>query len=248
MSNSYDNRIEAVIVCNDYSDFLNETLPHNLAHLDRIVVVTSHGDTATRNVCNKWSVECVVSDTFTEKGDLFNKGSAINIGIARLRQKGYILHLDADIVLPINFRNMLDKSALQNDCIYGCERASIRGYARWCRARKEMFEQPQFGYKYLVSTPEDAPIGANVVHKQFGYTPIGFFQLWHSSYMHKYDLRYPDTEGSAENMDVQWVLSWPRKDRLMLPGIRVYHLESDDATLGVNWKGRKSAYFGPSKH
>jgi len=241
----YDNRLEAVIVCANYGDFLQETLPYNLAHLDRVVVVTPHADEHTRSVCAKWSVECVVSDAFTEKGDTLNKGAAINVGIARLRQRGWIIQMDADIVLPVTFRNMIDKSGLQPDCIYGCERANVRGWATWQRLRKDLHETPQFGYNYLITSPDHLPIGANVVHKQFGYTPIGFFQLWNSSYMHQYNLRYPDTEGSAENMDVQFALHWPRHKRILLPTVRAFHLESADASMGINWNGRKSAPFQP---
>lgn len=240
----YDNRLEVVVVCRDYADFLAQTLPFNIAHVDRLVVVTSHDDTATKSVCQKWSVECVVTDAFTEKGDAFNKGSAVNIGIQSLRQRGWILQLDADIVLPSTFRNMLDKSALHRDCIYGCERANVNGWEKWEHLKRcHYHEEPQFGYNYLVTTPAEYPIGANLIHKQRGYCPIGFFQLWHSSFMHKHDLRYPETEGSAENMDVQWALRWPRSQRLLLPTVRVFHLESQVAAMGINWKGRKSKPF-----
>lgn len=241
----YDDRIEAVITCSKYADFLRQTIPFTISQVDRLVVVTPHEDHETRRVCDEWSVECIVSDSFTEKGDVFNKGSAINIGLAGLRQKGWILHMDADIVLPVTFRNMLDKAALQRDHIYGANRANIRGYHKWQEFKKTLHEVPQFSYRYLVGTPHDLPIGDCVVHKQYGYVPIGFFQLWHSTYMHRYQLRYPDSEGSAEHMDVQWSLRWPRHKRHIVPTIRVFHLESDDATAGVNWRGRKSAYFGP---
>lgn len=242
---NYDNRVEAVIVCANYGDFLRETLPYNLAHVERLVVVTPHDDQETRDVCRKWSVECIVSDAFTEKGDIFNKGHAINVGLAALRQRGWIIQLDADVVLPVSFRNMLDKTSLEWDCIYGLERANVRGWDQWLSLRQALHVDPQFGWNYLVSTPPQLPIGDNVVHKQCGYVPIGFFQMWHSSFMHRYELRYPDSEGTAENMDVQWSLRWPRKNRRLIPTARVYHLESEDATAGINWHGRKSRRFGP---
>jgi hypothetical protein len=242
-----DTRIEAVVVCLDYADFLEQTLPHNLPHVDRLVVVTGREDKATKAICEKWSVECVATDAFTEKGDIFNKGHAINMAMSALRQRGWILHLDADIVLPLQFRNMLDKSALKPDCLYGAERVNVVGWHRWEHLRKDFFEKPQFSYRYMMSTPADLPIGANVIHKQYGYAPIGYFQLWHSRFMHENDLRYPDTEGSAEHADMQWALRWPRGNRLLLPTVRVFHLESEKADMGVNWGGRRTKPFQPPR-
>ena len=241
-----DNRLEVVITCVNYADFLTETLPFNLPHVDRLVVVTSHADAATQALCRKWSVECVVTDAFTEKGDSFNKGHAINVGLGSLRQNGWILHLDADVVLPLTCRNMLDKVGLDRDILYGCERCNVTGYSHWQQIKESFHRDPQFGYCYMMSTPGHAPVGANVVHKQYGYTPIGFFQLWHAEYMHRYQLRYPDTEGSAENMDVQWALRWPRRQRVLIPTFRVFHLGSMDATMGANWAGRKTEAFAPA--
>lgn len=238
-----DTRLEAVVVCQNYSDFLEETLPYNLPHVDRLVVVTSHDDEQTRGVCQKWSVECIVSDLFSEGGRSFGKGPAINIGLGSLRCTGWLLQLDADIVLPLTFRNMLDKSALRRDHIYGCERFNVTSYHKWQHIKANYHSNPQFGYRCLISTPEDTPVGANLVHKQYGYCPIGFFQLWHSEYMQKYDLRYPETHGSAEQEDVMWSLRWPRSQRTLLPTVRVFHLESERAAMGVNWRGRKTKPF-----
>ena len=99
--NSSNQPLEVVITCVDYSDFLEQTLPFTLPHADRVVVVTSFNDEATRALCEKWSVECVPTDAFTEKGDAFNKGNAINVGLAMLRNNGFVLHMDSDIVLPL---------------------------------------------------------------------------------------------------------------------------------------------------
>ncbi len=238
-----DARIEAVITCVNYGDFLHETLPVNLPHFDKVVVVTTAEDTLTRAVCKKWSVDTIITTAFTEGGAQFNKGHAINVGIGALRQRGWIMHLDADIVLPLTFRNMLGKSALMRNRLYGCERANVTGFARWRRLRSQWFGSPQFTSRYIMSTDADLPIGANVVHKEHGYVPIGFFQLWHSQHAHQHDLRYPDNCQTAEQSDVQWAIRWPREDRLLLPTFRAYHLESPGAGFGANWDGRTTAPF-----
>lgn len=244
----YDNRLEAVVVCLNYGDFLAETLPYNLPQVDRLVVVTHHDDLMTKEVCRKWSVECVLTDLFYEWGNTFEKGAAINRGLCALRQRGWIIQLDADIVLPLTTRNMLDKSALRRDCIYGAERCNIQTYDQWRRSKATYHTEPQFGYRYLVNSPAHTPLGATLVHKQYGYCPIGYFQLWHSEYMQKHEIRYPETHGSAEEADVQWALNWPRANRLLLPTIRVFHLESEPCAMGTNWNGRRTKPFNEHGH
>lgn len=243
---AYNQTIEVVITCVNYGDFLEQTLPFTLPHADRVVVVTSFDDDVTRGVCQKWSVECIPTDAFTEKGEVFNKGNGINIGMTMLRQTGWILSIDADIVLPLTFRNMLAKSALNPDHIYGANRLSITGWDTWHKVKSTWHDNPQFGWNCLVNTPGEFPLGATLVHKQFGFIPIGFFQMWHSSYMNRYGLRYPDVKGSAEKDDVQWALRWPRKQRVLLPTVRVFHLESEVAKMGANWKGRTTKPFTAS--
>lgn len=242
-TDQYDNRIEAVCVCLNYADFLQATIPFTLPHVDRLVVVTSHADTATKEVCRKYSVECIVTDVFTEKGEQFNKGAAINVGLANLRQKGWILHLDADIVLPLTCRNMLDKSALQPDCIYGAERCDVTGWPAWRALRANWHDNPQFSGRYILSTPPEYPVAANVIHKELGYVPIGYFQLWHSQFMQAHQLRYPEAGSNAATTDVEWAGRWPRKQRLLLPTVRVFHLRSEAGDMRTNWNGRKSKPF-----
>jgi len=241
-----DDRLEVVTVCHDYADFLAQTLPMNLPHVDRIAVVTSHGDTRTQVVCRRYSVECVVTDTIHERGQAFNKGAAINHGLAALRLTGWVLLLDADIVLPLTFRNMLGKSALDWDTIYGAERVNVGSWEAWQNFRHNHYHrEPQFTQHCLVTTPGEFPIGANLVHRQYGYCPIGYFQLFHASFLRRYALRYPETEASAEQMDVQFALRWPRAQRQLLGTVRVFHLDSEPGPMGKNWNGRTTKPFTP---
>src|SRR5271170_1436469 len=124
-------RIEAVIVCRNYGDFLAETLPLNLNHFDDVIVVTDHNDKETVRVCERYSVEHFKTDCFTEFGDPFNKGKAINLGLSNLKKSDWLLHIDADIVLPHRYRDMLRRTQLKNDCIYGADRVNVYGWDNW---------------------------------------------------------------------------------------------------------------------
>lgn len=231
-------KLEGVIVCSSYSDFLAETLPQNMHYFDRLVIVTSPHDRATQALCERLSVPCVVTDVMFERGHHFNKGMAINMGLGHLNADGWVLHLDADIVLPHNFRRLLDHARLERENIYGADRLNIYGWDAWQKHKHS--HHNSHAYRYLVNAPKHE-LGARLLHEEFGYTPIGYFQLWHGS------KRYPIHQGNAEHTDVLFALQWARKHRVLLPEVFVYHLDSNTSPgqMGENWNGRKSPPFGP---
>jgi hypothetical protein len=233
-------KIEAVIVCKDYSDFLAHTLPENLQHLDRVVVVTHPDDKKTRSLCNKFGVDCLDTTIFHEDGDKFNKGRAINLGLSHLRHEDWLLHIDADILLPHRFRSMLKKAKLNPLELYGADRLNCKNYDHWSDHKHKTV--PQFQWRCLVIPQREFELGSRLIHNEYGYCPIGYFQLWHSSLNRK----YPIINGSAEHGDVLFAVQWERRLRVLLPEFFVYHLESEsEAPMGVNWNGRKTKPFGP---
>jgi hypothetical protein len=233
------NSLECVIVCKNYSDFLAHTLPHNVQHFDRMVVVTHPDDKATQALCTKFGVDFVATTEMHDSGDPFNKGRAINLGLSHLRNDGWVVHLDADILLPHKFRQMLEHQILDEKTIYGVDRLNCVSYENWIANKAKTV--PQHQYRYMVTPQKEFPLGSRLVHQEYGWCPIGFFQLFCAS-QHK---KYPIVSGSAEQDDVLFALQWPREKRVLLPQFFVYHLESEQG-FGINWKGRKSKLFGPT--
>jgi|SRR4051812_48157964 hypothetical protein len=233
-------KIECVIVCWNYSDFLEHTLPQNLNHLDRIVVVTHPHDGKTKNLCAKYGVDCIPTEVFHHEGDKFNKGRAINLGLSHLKHVDWLLHIDADILLPHRFRDLLNRAPLEQKCLYGADRLNSHCWEHW-EANKHL-TVPQYQWRYLVQPHSEFELGARLLHAEYGYCPIGYFQFWHSSV----GLRYPIVNGSAEHSDVMFAVQWARRNRHLLPEFFVYHLESEKSGMGKNWDGRKSKPFCPA--
>lgn len=232
-------KIEAVVVCVNYSDFLAATLPKNIELVDRLVVVTHPDDKATQKLCTKYSVDCLKTEVFHDDGDAFNKGRAINLGLSNLRHDGWIMHLDADVLLPHRFRHALSMAPLDKSCIYGADRLNATSWEQWDKYKHKTI--PQHQYRFMVSPPKEFPIGARLLHLEYGWCPIGYFQLWHSSVRRT----YPIVCGSSEHSDVLFAVQWPRRQRVLLPEFFVYHLESEPVAMGANWDGRKTKPFGP---
>jgi hypothetical protein len=168
----------------------------------------------------------------------------INIGLAHLRRPEWILHIDADIALPGRFRHMLERAKLDRANIYGADRVNIYGWDRWQEIRAA--RRAHYSDRYFVSPPEGHPIGARIIHHEHGFCPIGYFQLWHASA----GKRYPVGQGTAEHTDVLFAIQWSRQQRILLPEIFVYHLDSlaGPSPMGCNWGGRKTPIFGPAHH
>ena len=95
------NRLEAVVICVDYADYLAETLPFLLPHVDDVVVVTTPDDGRTHRVCKRHGVRFLPTRCFYREGEPFNKARGINYGLANLKLDGWVLHIDADIVAAV---------------------------------------------------------------------------------------------------------------------------------------------------
>lgn len=243
--------IEAVTVCINYGDFLAETIPYNIDCFDRWIIITTKEDHTTRELCRKWSIETLLTNDHQRYGDVFNKGRIIERSLQHMSSTGFRLHLDADIVIPPKFRYSLLSADLDTNKIYGCDRILVKSYEDWQKLQKSNWLS--HSYHHLLRFPKGYEVGTRWVSSGpggVGYTPIGFFQLWHSDSDYYKGVRcrtYPDQHGAAHRSDVQFALKFDRSQRELLPELLVVHLESQESENGANWHGRRSCPFGNNK-
>ncbi len=229
-------RLEAVTVSVGFDDLLDISLQLNHAHLDTMIVVTSHNDKKTQNVCAKHGAFCVPTDLISKNGRNFNKGAAINAGFGYFQYRGWRMHMDSDIALPDNFRRLLfNHTHLDKQAIYGCDRVDVIGTKEIDHLRLTGTVQ-QHQHRCLMEAPVDRANGARFISTLHGYLPLGYFQLWHSSCQKG----YPYSLGSAAHDDTMFSALWPHSHRHILPSGVVYHLCPQKPKWGENWDGRKS--------
>ena len=241
--------LEAVTTCIGYDDFLAETVKWNIPLFDRWIIVTDPSDTATREVCRKFNLQCLLSeDGKKEKAD-FAKGRLIDRALKMLSADSWRLHIDADIALPHRFRHLLEMACLQEDMIYGIDRVMVKSWEQWQKLLGTGYMQGgQYNYQCYVQFPEGFQLGTRWANPQVGWCPIGFFQMWHGSqdeWRGTWVKSYPTTHNTGCRTDVQHALQWDRTKRALIPEAIGVHLESEDSPRGANWKGRKSKRFGP---
>lgn len=245
-------KLEAITVCVNYSDFLAEVIPFNRSHFDRWLIVTTPEDIATRDLCRNQSLECITTRDFYRNNAKFDKAKGVDKGMQCLSHADWVLHIDADMILPSHFRESLEDADLDKNCIYGADRFVIKGWDKWQRLKNSgYFHKYSRGGHHYVSFPENFPVGARWADTVQGYVPIGAFQLvngestiWQGLRQKRYA---PYGHNDAARTDIQFGLQWDRRERLILPEVVCGHLESDDNKTGKNWEGRKTLPFGPSK-
>lgn len=238
-------KLEIVTVCSGFPDVLEYTIAANTCHADNYIVVTTHEDRATQQLCDKWSIQCVPTDLFQKNDRPFNKGAGINAGFLYFRHHGWRLHIDADIRLPKDFRRLLmNHIELDRSCIYGATRFDLVGQKGVEAIEVAEYETPLHAFHSGCSPVHRGAVYPEIVSAsstQFvsdlhGYVPIGFFQLWHASQQKP----YPHSMGTAAMDDVAFGALWPRRNRRLLPGIFVGHVCSVPPYYGQNWGGRRS--------
>jgi len=223
--------IEAVVVCVNYADYLQHTLPALIQYVDRVAVVTDQDDLDTVELAGRYTQKVTVRQTdefyrFNGKPCKFNKGAGINIGLDALDKTGWVLHLDADILLTSPIPELPRRRWL-----YHARRHAVVGMDELNRLYGLIeHEGLQAGEEYGQFPP----------CKIYTKLPPGYFHLWHYP-MHPRP--YPEYNAASKS-DMWFAGLWPKKHRHVFRNYRVFHLETPGMEKAANWNGRTTPLFG----
>lgn len=176
-----DIKLIGICVSYNYMDTLKYILPINHKHFEKIYIVTQKDDHKTIEFCNKFdNVEIVYFD-LKEGGRKFNKGGGLKkaqkIAYREYPDHWYLI-FDSDIVLPDNFKDILNKKDLNPDEMYGCERCIITD-------KNDLQKCKDSTYKNIKSE-------AGTPWKETGY---GYLQLYKKPYYYSDSINAGKADG-----------------------------------------------------
>ena len=207
-------KINVIIVSVNYNDFLPITLENNIKIFDNITVVTSINDEECQKICQKFNVNCVVTERMYDNGASFNKGKAINEGIKSLLNPNWILLLDADIIVPETFHESFKNNYTNINSLYVCNRIMFKEYESYLDWKYES------GLKGQVSK----------------LNGIGYFQLFNINSNCLQRIIYSENSDNAAGSDISFRNRFTEKVDLEIESI---HL----GISYQNWNGRKTPDF-----
>lgn len=217
-------KVDAIIICNGYSDYLELTLPENKKYFDHIIVVTDNNDILTQKVCMKNNIKFVFYDGWNNFDAKFNFGGARAHGFKFIEYCDYICYIDADILIKEDFRHKL----IDVNKFYGSYRRFIPTYNDLQLLNKH--ETNQNNYEAIEGSG------------------CGFFQIFNyyniNCQANEWKL-YQDSY-SAENTDIDFLKIFcplvEHDPNLVRMNIELWHL----GPHGTNNEGRseKDLFFG----
>ena len=238
-------KLHCITTCVGYDDFLAHTLPLNIEQVDQMIVVTNHSDNATESLALEHGAYLIKTPGFYSRGAKFNKGSALNDALININD-GWILLTDADTILPLNFRQIIEYMKLKEDYIYGSARLicpNYKAYGHWIkdgRPTDDLVKRyPQYNWTYQH-------------HRLRGNNgKAGYLQLFSANAPQLTRPWYPkEFDGAGGSDRAFWMKFWPKAKRLDCWPVELhtdYHNERPDNPFnqdGPNWNGRTTKRFG----
>lgn len=215
--------LKSITVCVDYSDYLSISLPVNKKFIDEMLVITHEKDIATKKVCDDNGVEYIETDKMYEDGATFNKGKAMNVGLEKIKDSDWIVNIDADIVLPNDFKDVISSNPLKEDCLYSAERSICFSKFIWHLFSNGNMNPSSFVYF------KDKKMGL-----------IGYLFIYNANYLKKIGqpLKISESYDACNGWDFSFREFWPVSNRKLLP---MYAAHLGD--VGKNWNGRVTRPF-----
>jgi hypothetical protein len=144
--------VRAICISVDYGDVLELTLPYHKSFVESTLIVTAPHDTKTIAVAEANNAQCHVTDAFYRRGAKFNKWAALEEGLDVMLREGWLLIIDADIVIPPDRR----KFEPVEGYIYTPHRrikydigVQVPEQRRWAQYRRPMQNEEFAGYMQL---------------------------------------------------------------------------------------------------
>lgn len=151
--------LTAIIAAINYDDFLEITLCENKEAFDNIIIITDSKDAKTQELCKKYGVSCVITDVFYINNNKFNRGMAYNLVFKYLKERlDWVLLMDADIVVPKNFKQLFSNLNPDKESFYGAQRYDVQTHEEW-----------------LAIKADPNKIKKHLLYRGIGY---GYFQLF----------------------------------------------------------------------
>jgi hypothetical protein len=206
--------IVGVVVCVDCCDWLADVLRCNSPQLDRTVVVTTPDDQRTQAIALEAGVDLVVSDVCHKGGDAFNKGRMLNVGLAALQPRDWVLFFDADVLLPPNWGQWLRARVLNPGVLYYARRLHALDDGQWSAALADWGSVQQL----------------KIRDRAADLLPFGYHQLWNARAA-AIAGRAPlvsEVFPTAAAVDFHWYRLWEESKRVRLP---------DELSIVHHWHG-----------
>ena len=204
------------MVCVDYSDLLEVTLPLNRHHFDNVTIVTSSKDVKTQELCHQEKCDLYVTDSFYDNGAQFNKWKALEEGLDAIGRLGWLCVMDADVLWPQivpDFNQVIGN-------LY--------------TPMRRMFTD------LSIPLPEEKDWHRYKIHPNINEW-AGYSQIFHADDPHLplYGAPYHDTSWKhAGGADSFFQMRWPCENKIR-PDFEVLHL----GEAGRNWCGRVTNYL-----
>lgn len=232
--------MNAILVCVDFADVLEVTLPWNRHHFKDVWVVIAHRDKDTQRVAAANNALTYLTDSFWEGGGEFRKWLALENA---LRDTGlqdshdWLALLDCDVLWPKSL----------------CLERSLEGSSRRPTMMKDQLIGPL--RRMWRDWPKPAPFIANLMDCSIGgwSPPIPVAEEWHKFPIHPqqhewagfslilhtddpvlrqrpwFDTSWRSCAGGDSEFQARWA-----KENKVRPNWQVLHLGQDH----VNWAGR----------
>lgn len=208
--------MRAILVCVDYGDLLEFTLPYNRHHFDEVMIVTAPRDLVTQSLAHTHGATTHVTDSFYSGEADFNKWLALEEALDVFGRDGIICLMDADVLWPKEIPTWV----VQHDHLY-------------TPMRRMMLDIEPL--RTCGGIPPETMWKEYPLHRQ-QVEWAGYTQIFHGDDSHLGRTPWHATDWKhAGGEDSFFQAKWSR-ERKLRPPFEVLHL----GEAGVNWHGRST--------